>query len=157
MPQDLNAMAYQWLADLQHYEEFQQKWLQVQVLGWSPEELRESSLLHATLISHRKTEHNKYMKCMNSPCCCILYVRNNWWRAVELLEKFELELHFLTCCSKYALIRDTFYPHFTTHHKDFHQKPNMDKLPYLLGESPASSNLAARYVRSCHDKRPTSF
>ncbi len=68
----------------------------------------------------------------------------------------ETELHFLTSCPKYAQIRDTFYPHFTTHHKDFHQKPNMDKLPYLLGESPASSNLAARYVRSCHDERASS-
>ncbi len=68
----------------------------------------------------------------------------------------ETELHFLTSCPKYAQIRDSFYPHFTTHHKDFHQKPNMDKLPYLLGESPASSNLAARYVRSCHDERASS-
>ncbi len=68
----------------------------------------------------------------------------------------ETELHFLTSCPKYDQIRDTFYPHFTTHHKDFHQKPNMDKLPYLLGESLASSNLAARYVRSCHDERASS-
>ncbi len=69
----------------------------------------------------------------------------------------ETELHFLTCCPKYALIRDTFYPQFTTHHKDFHQKPNMDKLSYLLGESLASSNLTARYVRSCHDQRASIF
>jgi len=68
----------------------------------------------------------------------------------------ETEVHFLTSCPKYVNNRDTFYPLFTTYHKDFHQKCNIDKLPLLLGESPASWNLATRYVRSCHEERASS-
>ena len=71
-------------------------------------------------------------------------------------KQLETELHFLTFCPNYKNIRDTFYPLFTTHQKDFLQLSNMDKLPLLLGESPANPNLAARYVKSCHDKRASS-
>ena len=68
----------------------------------------------------------------------------------------ETELHFLTTCPNYTQIRETFFPQFTNQHKDFNQIQQKDKLPYILGETSTSSNLAARYVKSCHDKRTSS-
>ena len=68
----------------------------------------------------------------------------------------ETELHFLTTCPNYTQIRETFFPQFINQHKDFNQIQQKDKLPYILGETSTSSNLAARYVKSCHDKRTSS-
>ena len=48
----------------------------------------------------------------------------------------ETELHFLTSCQMCDHIRDTYFPQITHIHKEFENKPNFDKLPYLLGEIP---------------------
>ena len=48
----------------------------------------------------------------------------------------ETELHFLTYCPMYDHIRETYFPQITQIHKEFKNKSNVDKLPYLLGEIP---------------------
>ena len=48
----------------------------------------------------------------------------------------ETELHFLTSCPMYDHIKDTYFPQITQIHKEFENKPNFDKFPYLLGEIP---------------------
>ena len=45
----------------------------------------------------------------------------------------------------YDHIRDTYFPQITQIHKEFENKPNFDKLQYLLGEIP-----------QCHKKTVTS-
>ncbi|CDQ66979.1 unnamed protein product [Oncorhynchus mykiss] len=50
----------------------------------------------------------------------------------------ETEMHFLTSCPMYDHITDTYFPQITQIHKEFENKPNFDKLPYLLGEIPHS-------------------
>jgi hypothetical protein len=55
----------------------------------------------------------------------------------------ETELHFLTYCQKYDHIRDTYFPQI---HKEFENKSNIDKLPYLLGEIPQCAITAASFV-----------
>ena len=67
----------------------------------------------------------------------------------------ETELHFLTSCQMYDH-RDTYFPQITQIHKEFENKSNFDKLPYLLGEIPQCAITAARCVTSCHKKRATS-
>ena len=68
----------------------------------------------------------------------------------------ETELHFLTSCQMYDHIRDTYFPQNTQIYKEFENKPNFDKLPYLLGEIPQCAITAARFVSCCHKKRSTS-
>ena len=58
----------------------------------------------------------------------------------------ETELHFLTSCQMYDHIIDTDFPQITHIHKEFENKPNFDKLPYLLGEIPQCVITAARFV-----------
>ena len=48
----------------------------------------------------------------------------------------ETELHFLPSCQMYDHIRDTYFPQITQIHKEFENKSNTDKLPYLLGKIP---------------------
>ena len=67
----------------------------------------------------------------------------------------ETELHFLTSCPMYDHIRDTYFPQITQINKEFENKPNFDKLPYLLGEIPQCAITAARFVTCCHKKRAT--
>ena len=43
-------------------------------------------------------------------------------------------MHFLTSCQMYALLNDTYFPKITQTHKEFQNKSNIDKLPYLYGE-----------------------
>ena len=66
------------------------------------------------------------------------------------------ELHFLNSCQMYDHIRDTYFPQITQTHKGYENKPNFDKLPYLLGEIPQCAITAARFVTCCHTKRATS-
>ena len=40
--------------------------------------------------------------------------------------------------------------------KEFENKSNFEKLPYLLGEIPQCAITAARFVTCCHEKRATS-
>ena len=68
----------------------------------------------------------------------------------------ETELHFLTSCRMYDNIRDTYFPQITQSHKELENKPNFDKLPYLLGEIPQCATTAARCVTCCHKERATS-
>ena len=68
----------------------------------------------------------------------------------------ETELHFLTYCPMYDHIRDTYFPQITQIHKKIENKPDFDKLSYLLGEIPASAITATRFVTCCHRKRSTS-
>ena len=68
----------------------------------------------------------------------------------------ETELHFLTSCQMYDHIRDTYLPQITQIHKEFENKPDFDKLPYLLGEIPQCAITVARFVTCCHKKRATS-
>ena len=62
----------------------------------------------------------------------------------------ETELHFLTSCQMYDHIRDTYFPQITPIHKEFENKPDFDKLPYLLGEIPQCAVTAAKSVTCCH-------
>ena len=48
----------------------------------------------------------------------------------------ETELHFLPSCQVYDHIRDTYFLQVIQIHKEFKNKPNFVKLPYLLGEIP---------------------
>ena len=68
----------------------------------------------------------------------------------------ETELHFLTSCPMYDHIRETYFPQITQIHKEFENKSNFEKLPYLLGEIPQCAITAARFVTCCHEKRATS-
>ena len=68
----------------------------------------------------------------------------------------ETELHFLTSCQMYDHIRDTYFPQITQIHKEFENKPNFEKLPYLLGVIPQCAITAARFVTCFHKKRATS-
>jgi len=71
--------------------------------------------------------------------------RQTWLSKEERLcphsteNQVETELHFLTSCSKYKNITDTFYPLFTTRKTSIKNQIWTNKLP----ESPASSNLAS--------------
>ena len=56
----------------------------------------------------------------------------------------------------YDHIRDTYFPQITQIPKEFENKPNFDKLPYLLGEIPQCAITAAIFVTCCHKKRATS-
>ena len=62
--------------------------------------------------------------------------RQTWLCAHCQQNEVETELHFLTSCQMYDYIRDTYFPQITQKHKEFENKPNCDKLPYLLGEIP---------------------
>ena len=62
----------------------------------------------------------------------------------------ETELHFLTSCQMYDHIRDTYFPQITLTHKEFENKSNFDKLPYLLAEIPQCAITAAIFVTCCH-------
>jgi hypothetical protein len=64
----------------------------------------------------------------------------------------ETELHFLTSYQMYDHIRETYFPQITQTHKEFENKSNFDKLPYLLGEIPQCSITAARFVTCWHKK-----
>ena len=66
------------------------------------------------------------------------------------------ELHFLTSSQMYDHIRDTYFPQITQIDKEFENKPDFDKFPYLLGEIPRSAITAARCVTCCHKKSATS-
>ena len=48
----------------------------------------------------------------------------------------ETDLHFLTSFPMYDYIRDTYFPQITPNHKEFENKSNFDKFPYLLCEIP---------------------
>jgi hypothetical protein len=68
--------------------------------------------------------------------------RQTWLSREDILyahcpqNEVETELHFLTFCQMYDHIRDTYFPQITQIHKDFENKPDLDKFPYLLGEIP---------------------
>jgi hypothetical protein len=53
-------------------------------------------------------------------------------------------------------MRDTYFPQITQIHKEFKNKSDFDKLPYLLGEIPQCDITAARFVTCFHKKRATS-
>ena len=85
--------------------------------------------------------------------------RQTWLSREDRLcpqNEVDTELHFLTSCPMYDHIRDTYFPQITQIHKEFENKPNFDKLPYLLGEIPQCTIRAARFVTCCHKKRSTS-
>ena len=88
--------------------------------------------------------------------------RQNWLSREDRLcahcpqNEVVTELHFLTSCPIYNHIRDTYFPKFTEIHKEFENKPDFDKLPYLLGEIPQCAITAARFVTCYHKKRATS-
>ena len=68
----------------------------------------------------------------------------------------ETELHFLTSFPMYDHIRETYFPQITQIHKEFENKLNFEKLPYLLGEIPQCAITAARLMTCSHKKRATS-
>ena len=70
--------------------------------------------------------------------------------------KMETEIHLLTSCQMYDHIRDTYLPQIKQIHKEFENKSNFEKLPYLLGEIPQCAFTAAIFVTCCHKKRATS-
>ena len=88
--------------------------------------------------------------------------RQTWLSREERLcahcpqNEVETELHFLTSCPMYDHIRETYFPQITQIHKEFENKSNFEKLPYLLGEIPQCAITAARFVTCCHEKRATS-
>ena len=88
--------------------------------------------------------------------------RQNWLSREDRLcahcpqNELETELHFLTSCQMYDHIRDTYFPQITQIHKEFENKPDFDKLPYLLGEIPQCDITAAIFVTCCHEIRSTS-
>ena len=49
-------------------------------------------------------------------------------------------------------ILKTHFPQITQIHKEFENKPDFDKRPYLLGEIPQCAITAARYMTCCHKK-----
>ena len=49
-----------------------------------------------------------------------------------------------------------YFPQITQIHKEFENKPDFDKLPYLLGEIPQCAITVAKCVTCCHKKRATS-
>ena len=71
-------------------------------------------------------------------------------------KEVEIELHFLTSCPMYDHIREIHFPQITQIHKEFENKSNFDKLPYLVGEITQCAITAARCVTCCHEKRATS-
>ena len=52
----------------------------------------------------------------------------------------------------YDHIIDTYFPQITQTHKEFENKSNFDKLPYLLGEIPQCAITAAKCVTRWHKK-----
>jgi hypothetical protein len=68
----------------------------------------------------------------------------------------ETELHFLTSCQMYVHIIGTYFSQITQIHKEFENKPNFDKLTYLLGEIPQCAITAAICVTCYYKKRATS-
>jgi hypothetical protein len=64
----------------------------------------------------------------------------------------ETELHFLISYQVYDRIRETYFPQITQTHKEFENKSNFDKLPYILVEIPQCAITAARFVTCCHKK-----
>ncbi len=82
------------------------------------------------------------------------------WRARELRlcshcteGLIEDEMHFLTECSKYKHIRDTYFTQIAQIVPKFQQASHIDKLCYILGEKEKCIHLAAQYVSSCHIMR----
>jgi hypothetical protein len=71
-------------------------------------------------------------------------------------KEVEAEWHFLMSCQMYVHIRDTYFPQITQIHKELDNKPDFDKLSYLLGEIPQCAITAAICVTCCHKKRATS-
>ena len=65
----------------------------------------------------------------------------------------EDELHFLTQCSKYKHIRDTYFTLIAQILPQLQQASLIDKLSYILGEKEECVLLAAQYVSSCHHMR----
>lgn len=68
----------------------------------------------------------------------------------------ETELHFLTTCPLYQDIRDIYFPQITNTQREFENRTNIEKLPYLLGEVQQCANTAARFVSCCDKKRTSS-
>ena len=64
--------------------------------------------------------------------------------------------YVLTSCPMYDPIRETYFPQITQIHKELENKPDVDNLPYLLGEITQCDITAARCVTCCHKKRSTS-
>lgn len=62
----------------------------------------------------------------------------------------ETELHFLTECTKYQTIRDHYYTKIIKIFPQFNAYNPTQKLIYILGEETKCTNLAARFVLSCH-------
>ena len=62
--------------------------------------------------------------------------REDRLRAHCTQNEVETELHFLSTCQMYDNIRDPYFPQITQIHTEFENKPNIDELPYLLGEIP---------------------
>ena len=58
--------------------------------------------------------------------------------------EMETEQNFLTPCQMYDH-RDTYFPQITQIHKEFENKPNIDRLPYLLGEIPQCAITAVSF------------
>ena len=82
-------------------------------------------LINATVGRHGSQEKTGYAHCPQN--------------------EVETDLHFPTSCQMYDHIRDTHFPQITQIHKDFGNKSNFDKLPYLLGEIPQCDITAARF------------
>jgi hypothetical protein len=68
----------------------------------------------------------------------------------------ETELHFLSSCQMYDHIKDTYFPQITQTNKEFKNKSNFDKLPYLVSEIPQCAITGARFVTCCHKTMATS-
>ena len=67
----------------------------------------------------------------------------------------ETELHFLTSC-KCMTILETHFPQITQIHKEFENKPDFDKLSYLLDEIPQCAITVARCLVATGHTRATS-
>ena len=99
--------------------------------------------LRKALTRHRLSEHSLAIE---KGCC-----RQTWLSREDRLcaqcpqNEVEPELHFLTSCPMYDHIRDTYFPQITQTHKEFENKSNFDKFPYLLGEIPLCAITAARF------------
>ena len=64
--------------------------------------------------------------------------------------EIEDEGHFLTKCTKYHNIRETYYRKIEDICPEFIHLDNEQKIPFLLGEIDTLRKLAAEYLESCH-------
>lgn len=118
-----------------------------------------ATYLSAVKDSKLRTTMSKYRLSAHSLTVETGRYRQNWQPRKSRIcphcaqAEVEMEEHFLTHCTNYQHIRETFYTKLQSIYPQFTELDNKTQLQYLLGEKTDSVLLAAKYINACHKKR----